>query len=220
MKTSKTDWKSALGVKSPSLTWMDSQIAEAFLRGVDSMLTRACGNSKNAIVDKFVSVICEGTEQHPTFHGFHGLESWRRLPIEAKPLLTRMPDLHSPCSTTANPERLKLSADDLTSLWDTFDEIKKQIEERAKERAARPYLFEHEGRWYAVRGLGEMPESLSGLLPDARVVFAKHAHWIPKAECGRPNRIAECSRCGYRMPYPGETYCPHCGAEMEDEDDG
>lgn len=219
MKTSKTDWKSALGVKSPTLTWMDSRIAEDFLRGIDSMLTRACENSKNAIVDKFISLICEGIEQYPTFHGFHGLESWRRLPIEAKPLLTP-PDLHSPCSTKANPERLKLSADDLTSLWDTFDGIKKQIEESAKERAARPYLFEHEGRWYAVRGLGEMPESLSGLLPDASVVFAKHAHWIPKAECGYPNRIAECSRCGYEMPYPGETYCPHCGAEMEDEDDG
>lgn len=174
MKTSKTDWKSALGVKSPSMTWMDSRIAEDFLRGIDSMLTRACENSKNAIVDKFVSLICEGIEQYPTFHGFHGLESWRRLPIEAKPLLTP-PDLHSSCSTKANPERLKLSADDLTSLWDTFDGIKKQIEESAKERAARPYLFEHEGRWYAVRELGEIP--------------AKHAHYIPEPPEGEDNGL-------------------------------
>lgn len=56
-------------------------------------------------------------------------------------------------------------------------------------------------------------------IPTADVVPAKRARWMPKAECGYPNRIAECSRCGYEMPYPGETYCPNCGAEMDEEDE-
>lgn len=66
-------------------------------------------------------------------------------------------------------------------------------------------------------GLADCIASEISAIPTADVVPAKHAHWIPKAECGYPNRIAECSRCGYQMPYPGETYCPHCGAEMDEE---
>lgn len=72
-----------------------------------------------------------------------------------------------------------------------------------------------EGGWD--RTIKAIPVTELMKLPAADVVPAKHAHWIPKAECGYPNRIAECSRCGYQMPYPGETYCPHCGAEMDEE---
>ena len=234
MKTSKTDWKSALGVKSPSLSWRDSGIAEDFLRGTDAALAEArIEGSENPLVEKLVSLICGDLERYPTFHGLHGLESWRRLPIEAKPLLTP-PDLHSPCSTMTRLEPSKIGVD--TSSWnDITDAVKKHMREQQAK-----YLASLNSRYITKAqaiGLGKLmvmgvcgdpgysevvaiPGDELLRLPDADVVPAKRAHYIPKAERGYPNRLAECSWCGYIVPYPGENYCPHCGAEMEDEDDG
>ena len=68
-------------------------------------------------------------------------------------------------------------------------------------------------------GLADCIASEIAAIPTANVIPAKHAHYIPKAEYGYPNRLAECSLCGYTVPYPGENYCSLCGAEMDEEDE-
>lgn len=56
-------------------------------------------------------------------------------------------------------------------------------------------------------------------IPAADVVPAKHAHWKPNNWTQTRNQLVSCSRCRYEMPYPGENYCPNCGAKMDEEDD-
>mgnify|MGYP006886751965 FL=1 len=167
--------------------------------------------------------------------GFGGIESWRRLPTEAK--LEPAPDIHVSCCTKPASGTPKITADDLilsrNELADKMKKYEKEHQTEYMESLKSRYITKAQAlglcrrmmvgdyrynRWYG--DVVAIPADELLRLPDADVVPAKRAHWIPKAECGYPNRIAECSRCGYRMPYPGETYCPHCGAEMEDEDDG
>lgn len=54
-------------------------------------------------------------------------------------------------------------------------------------------------------------------IPAADVVPAKHAHWKPNNWTQTRNQLVSCSRCRYEMPYPGENYCPNCGAKMDEE---
>ena len=60
-------------------------------------------------------------------------------------------------------------------------------------------------------------EAISDDVP-ADVVPAKRAHWIPNKWTQTRNQLVSCSRCGREASYPGENYCPNCGAEMEVKD--
>lgn len=60
-------------------------------------------------------------------------------------------------------------------------------------------------------------EAVQNDISTADVVPAKHAHWIPNKWTQTRNQLVSCSRCGCEASYPGENYCPNCGAEMDEE---
>lgn len=66
-------------------------------------------------------------------------------------------------------------------------------------------------------GLADCIASEIAAIPSAGVVPAKHAHWKPNNWTQTRNQLVSCSRCRYEMPYPGENYCPNCGAKMDEE---
>lgn len=217
--------------ESPPWCKDDNEIDALFAEAADHALTSIFENEPRNTLSKMLHAIIFGGETlSPTFHGFHGLESWLRLPIDTTPKA----DIHVPYCMATNPETLKLSAYKPASWDEIVDNAKKVTKElRAK------YLASLNSRYitkaqaiglcklmvmgvYGDPGYSEVvaiPGDELLRLPDADVVPAKRAHYIPKAECGRPNRIAECSWCGFEVPYPGENYCPHCGAEMQDEEE-
>lgn len=164
--------------------------------------------------------------------GFGGIESWRRLPIEAKP--EPVPDIHVPCCTKPTSEPSKITVEDLISSQDELaDKIKKYEKEHRTEcmeglksryitkaqalglcRRMMVGDYRH-NLWYG--DVIAIPADELLRLPDADVAPVVHAKWIMKDVSGEIKAV--CTHCGKPNKQYQPPYCPHCGAKMDEEDD-
>lgn len=79
---------------------------------------------------------------------------------------------------------------------------------------ATKYGGDHSG--YDTRMLYEIHDVLTGL-PSADVVQVRHGRWTHK-----PNvyGVAYCSECDYELRINNASYCPNCGAKMDEHGEG
>ena len=144
--------------------------------------------------------------------GFRGIESWRRLPIEAKP--EPVPDIHVPCCTKPTSEPPKITVEDLISSQDELtDKIKKYEKEHQTE-----YMESLKSRYITkAQALGLCRRAMVGdyrhnlwygdviaipadellRLPDADVVPAKRHP--PRGGCGLKHSASRVSACALRV---------------------